>query len=153
MNKDIHKPLVFLVSAPSGAGKTTLCNALLEDSELNFSYSVSCTTRPARDGEREGENYHFLDEATFKEKVAADEFLEWAEVHANYYGTLVKSVAEPLWAGQNVLLDLDVQGAAQIRKNLQKLETLAGAFVFSDIFILPPSIKALEERFNGTWKR
>ena len=104
---------MFVVSAPSGAGKTTLCDALRQTPD--FVYSVSCTTRPPRAGEIEGEDYHFLSEADFVRRVEASEFLEHAKVHEHYYGTLRKPIRTSLENGVDVLIDVDTQGAASIR--------------------------------------
>ena len=102
--------ILFVISAPSGAGKTTLVEAFRQTPE--FVYSVSCTTRPARTGEIEGEDYHFLSESDFLARVQADEFLEYAEVHGHYYGTLRNPVLNNLKNGVDVLIDIDTQGAA-----------------------------------------
>src|SRR5437588_6970879 len=105
--------ILFVLSAPSGAGKTTLVDALRKTSE--FVYSVSCTTRPARAGEAEGEDYQFLAESEFTARVRAGEFLEHAQVHGHCYGTLLKPIVENLKNGRDVLIDIDTQDAANIR--------------------------------------
>src|SRR5947209_13317952 len=105
--------ILFVVSAPSGAGKTTLCDALRQTPD--FVYSVSCTTRPPRAGEIEGDDYQFLSEADFLARVKGGEFLEQAKVHGHYYGTLRKPLLENLKNGVDVLIDIDTQGAAAIR--------------------------------------
>src|SRR5712692_10648855 len=107
--------ILFVLSAPSGAGKTTLVDALRKTSE--FVYSVSCTTRPARVGEAEGEDYQFLAESEFTARVRTGEFLEHAQVHGHYYGTLLKPIVENLKNGRDVLIDIDTQGAANIRSS------------------------------------
>src|SRR5678816_333840 len=100
--------ILFVVSAPSGAGKTTLCDALRQTPD--FVYSVSCTTRPPRAGEIEGEDYHFLSEADFMGRLQAGEFLEHAKVHNHHYGTLRKPLIANLQNGVDVLIDVDIQG-------------------------------------------
>src|SRR2546430_7402771 len=107
--------ILFVLSAPSGAGKTTLVDALREMSE--FVYSVSCTTRPARAGELDGEHYRFLSEEEFRARAKAGEFLEYATVHGHEYGTLLKPIVENLVNGRDVLIDIDTQGAANIRNS------------------------------------
>ena len=130
---------LFVISAPSGAGKTTLVKRLVAlQPELRF--SISYTTRPMRDGEVEGRDYFFIDEARFMRMREAGEFLENANVFGNFYGTGRQQVCELLDAGHDVLLEIDWQGARQVRSNLPEAVS---------IFILPPSISALEERLRG----
>ena len=105
--------ILFVISAPSGAGKTTLCDALRQTRD--FVYSVSCTTRLPRAGEIEGEDYHFLSEKDFAARVEASDFLEHANVHGRFYGTLRKPLIANLQNGVDVLIDVDIQGAAAIR--------------------------------------
>lgn len=140
------QPLIFVVSAPSGAGKTTLCNKLL--CEFNrIAYSVSCTTRKPRPAEEDGSSYHFLSEEEFKLRAEAGAFLEHARVHGHAYGTLRETVEGALRDQRDVLMDLDVQGARQIRDTLASLpndDILRKAHV--DIFIAPPSIEDLHCR-------
>jgi len=130
---------VIIVAAPSGAGKSSLVNALLEkDDELKL--SISCTTRSPRLGEQDGEHYYFIDEAEFENLKAKNELLEWAHVHGNYYGTPARPIIDLLQAGKDVILEIDWQGARQVRR------------FFPDaigIFILPPSIEALEQRLRN----
>lgn len=135
--------ILFLVSAPSGAGKSTLFSRIRE--RMDFAYSVSATTRTPRPHERDGEHYHFLDEPGFRRRAEAGEFLEWACVHGNLYGTPRAPLESMLQAGREVLLDVDTQGAAMIRRNAPPaiLEALA------DVFILPPSMAELERRLRG----
>lgn len=143
------RPLLLVVSAPSGAGKTTLCR-MLRESDDTVVYSISCTTRAPREGERDGEDYHFLTGAEFERRVEGGEFLEHAEVHGHRYGTLKESVVSGLRDGHDVLMDIDVQGAAQIRTRAGSAEIdplIRRGFV--DVFIVPPSREALRERLRG----
>jgi len=145
-------PVLFLVSAPSGAGKTTLCHRLLQ-SFPEMTYSVSSTTRVPREGEVHGRDYDFLERKEFEALASEGEFLEHATVHGNYYGTRLCSVKEPFARGQSVLMDVDVQGAEQIRNRLttdQALSELRGCFV--DVFIAPPSLEVLHARLVGRGK-
>ncbi len=145
-------PVLFLVSAPSGAGKTTLCHHLLQTTP-DLVYSVSSTTRPPREGEVNGEDYDFLTPAQFQELAGAGDFLEHATVHGNFYGTRLSAVMGPFHAGKSVLMDVDVQGAEQIRNRLHEdrgLEELRGCYV--DVFIAPPSLEALRARLVGRGK-
>ena len=135
-----RRGLIFVLSSPSGAGKTTLAKRLLA-AEENIQLSVSATTRPPRSNEQDGVDYHFLDIAAFDRLRDAGELLEWAEVFGNFYGTPKASVDELLQAGHDVLLDIDWQGARQIRNHANS-DTVS-------VFILPPSGKALEQRLIG----
>src|SRR5437016_10748838 len=134
--------ILFVLSAPSGAGKTTLVDALRKTSE--FVYSVSCTTRPVRAGEVEGEDYRFLSDAEFGARLNADEFLEHATVHGHHYGTLLKPIVEDLMNGRDVLIDIDTQGAANIRNH--KDEFIRDAL--ADVFIMPPDVDELRRRLT-----
>ena len=127
---------LFIVAAPSGAGKSTLVNALLAQ-EPGIKLSISTTTRAPRPGEQHGREYFFTTPEDFVARADAGEFLEWAEVHGNYYGTSRLMVEQEMKNGTDILLEIDWQGARQVRK---QFPTAAG------IFILPPSIAALEER-------
>ena len=132
--------ILFVVSAPSGAGKSTLLNALRPTA--GFVYSVSCTTRPPRPGETDGEDYHFITRTEFQLRINAGDFLEHAEVHGNFYGTLRSNVIAQLEEGTDVLIDIDTQGAASIRAN-------GGALIHDslvDVFIMPPSVEELRRR-------
>lgn len=143
-----QRPLLIVVSAPSGAGKSTLCDRLLGEYN-DIVYSVSCTTRPLRGEEEDGVDYFFLTEDEFHEKVDSGKFLEYAEVHGCMYGTLRDTVTEALGAPCSVIMDIDIQGAAQIREyivNADDEDPLKRAFV--DIFVLPPSIEALRDRLE-----
>lgn len=139
-------PVLFLVSAPSGAGKTTVGRGLLE-SEPGMTRAVTCTTRPPREGERDGVDYHFLSRDEFGRRVDAGEFLEHAEVYGNRYGTLKSEVLRHLAEGRDVLLSVDVQGAETIRVAAASDPVLAGALV--SVFIMPPSMEELERRLRG----
>lgn len=129
---------VFMVVAPSGAGKSSLVNALLA-ADPSIHLSVSCTTRAPRPGESDGREYHFVSEAQFEAWRSADRLLEWAEVHGNFYGTPSDWIMRQTQAGQDVLLEIDWQGAQQVKKQFSNA---------IGIFILPPSIAALEERLK-----
>lgn len=131
-----------MISAPSGAGKTTLCDALRQNPD--FYYTVSCTTRAARPGEIDGEDYHFLSGEEFERRVEAGEFLEHARVHLHRYGTLRAPVVARLAAGQDLLMDIDTAGAEQIRGC--KDPVIEAALV--DIFLYPPSLEELRRRLE-----
>lgn len=142
------KPLFIVLSAPSGAGKTTLCDLLLQNYP-ELCYSVSCTTRKPRVNEEDGVDYHFLSPDTFKKFVSEGRFLEYAQVHDNYYGTLKAPIYEILREGQCALLDIDVAGAKQIRDYVATLpdgDPMKEGFI--DIFINPPSIDELLARLE-----
>jgi len=130
---------LFVVSAPSGAGKTSLCKGLLDFSP-GLSLSVSYTTRPARIGEVNGVDYFFVTFEKFQEMVSGSAFAEWAIVHGNYYGTAKETLDSACERGEDLLLDIDCQGAAQLKENY-------GEGVF--IFILPPSLEELKKRLLG----
>jgi guanylate kinase len=134
--------ILFVVSAPSGAGKTTLCDALRQTPD--FVYSVSCTTRAPRAGETEGEDYHFLSEDDFVRRIKAGEFLEYAEVHGKYYGTLRQPIRSSLDEGVDVLIDVDIQGAAAIRSFDDEFIRRA----LCDVFIMPPDLDELRRRLT-----
>ena len=129
---------LFVISAPSGTGKSTLARRLIE-SVPGLSFSISFTTRPRRAGEESGRDYHFVDDARFDAMVAAGEFLEWAPVFGRRYGTGRKATEEALAAGRDLLLDIDVQGAAQVRKS---------GLPAVSIFVLPPDFATLEDRLR-----
>jgi guanylate kinase len=130
--------ILFIISAPSGAGKTTLCKEVV-DIFPNLRHSVSYTTRPSRTGEINGRDYFFVSPAEFDRMVAAGEFAEWAEVHGNRYGTAIKTLDEFRAQGIDVILDIDCQGARQLKERY-------GEGVF--IFILPPSFNELRRRLD-----
>jgi guanylate kinase len=133
---------LFLLSAPSGAGKTTLIRGVLSElgGEGEIAFSISHTTRRARAGESDGSDYHFIDAAAFRRMIAEDQFLEWAEVHGNYYGTSKAAVLPLLERGIDVLVDLDVQGAERLMRSEPEAHS---------IFILPPTYQDLVERLKG----
>lgn len=133
-----HAGLLWIVAAPSGAGKTSLVKALLEQ-DPHISLSVSYTTRPARSGEVDGQDYCFVSEAQFQEKVASGEFLEHAQVFGHFYGTSLHQVNVARSQGRDVLLEIDWQGAAQVRSLIPECRS---------IFILPPSRAELENRLR-----
>jgi guanylate kinase len=146
---ETSKPLLVVISAPSGAGKSTLCDWLLA-SHADMSYSVSCTTRRPRGGECDGIDYHFLTPDEFERKVEGGAFLEHAQVHGNRYGTLIETVRNVLEKGNSLLMDIDVQGARQVRSVLSSLpstDLMVKGFV--DIFIHPPSVDELRRRLVG----
>ena len=133
------KGILIVISGPSGAGKGTICKALLE--KRNDLYiSVSATTRSPRKGEVDGINYHFFTKDQFKEGIKNGDFLEYAEVYGNYYGTPKAGVNELLEAGKNVILEIDIQGALKVKEGMED-----GVF----IFVLPPSMEELKSRIIG----
>lgn len=135
--------ILFLVSGPSGSGKSTLCRRLAKEGEAEF--SVSCTTRKPRPGEEHGREYFFLGEEEFAARIASGDFLEHALVHGNHYGTLRSEVIGRLSSGTDVVMDIDVQGAAQVRSCDD--ESIHIALV--DLFVMPPDEDELAARLNG----
>jgi guanylate kinase len=138
-------PLLIVISAPSGGGKTTLCQQLLA-THPNVTRVVTSTTRPPREGERDGVDYHFLDAATFQERVRSGEFLEHATVFGRSYGNSRSDVLTKLRQGRDVLLNIDVQGAATIRAKAAADAELNKALV--TVFLTPASIAILEQRLR-----
>ena len=135
----MNKGSIFIVSAPSGAGKTTMCKQIIRIVD-NVKPSISYTTRPPRSGEVPDEDYCFVSEAEFRTMIDRGDFVEWALVHGNFYGTSRLKLKELISAGYDVLLDIDTQGARQIRKSFNNA-------VY--IFILPPSMTELKRRLEG----
>ena len=133
-----RKGLLIVISGPSGAGKGTVCKSLVEKN--NVWLSVSVTTRAAREGEVHGINYFFISKKQFITKIDCSDFLEYAEVYGNYYGTPKSSVIEMIDSGKDVILEIDIQGALRVKETYKE-----GVF----IFILPPSMKELENRIVG----
>jgi guanylate kinase len=127
---------LFIISGPSGAGKSTILDAILRN-RSQLQYSISYTTRPPRGDEQDGVDYHFISEATFREKIEAGELAEWAEVHSCLYGTSATYLEETLAAGQDVLLDIDVQGAKRLFAKFPEAIS---------VFIAPPNIETLKKR-------
>lgn len=138
-------PLLFVISAPSGGGKTTLCEQLLATRQ-DMARAITCTTRAPRPGEKDGKDYYFLDAGTFLKRVQAGHFLEHATVYGNSYGTLRGEVLDKLRTGKDVLLNIDVQGAASVRASVENDDDLKRAFI--SVFLTPPSALILEARLK-----
>lgn len=136
MNTSTAKGLLIVISGPSGAGKGTICKRLLQKNP-QLSLSVSATTRIPRSGEIDGINYYFMNKLQFENRIKDDDFLEYAEVYDNYYGTPKSNVEEILKSGRDVILEIDIQGALKVKENIEN-----GVF----IFILPPSMEELKQR-------
>ncbi len=138
-NSDCRDGILFVISAPSGAGKTSLCRELI-DSFSDLRQSISFATRAKRGGEQDGVDYHFVSTDAFQKMIDQQQLVEWAEVHGNMYGTSLATLTVAAEGGTDLLLDIDCQGAAQLKKNYQQA-------VF--IFILPPDYIELEKRLRG----
>src|SRR5215471_21047040 len=138
-------PLLVIISAPSGGGKTTVCQQLLA-ARPGMTRAVTCTTRPPRPGERDGVDYYFLDAESFLKRVQAGNFLEHATVYGNSYGILKSEVLSKLRQGKDVVLSVDVQGAATIRQQASEDPELKRALI--SVFLTPPSLALLEERLK-----
>lgn len=138
-----HQPVLLLIAAPSGGGKTTVCQQLLA-AVPGLARGITCTTRAPRAGEQDGVDYHFLALTEFERRLEAGEFLEHAEVYGHRYGTLKSEVLTRLRAEQNVLLNVDVQGAASIRALAAEVPELQAALV--TVFLTPPTLAVLSER-------
>jgi guanylate kinase len=149
MSEPISNSLLILISAPSGGGKTTLCEQILA-ANPHAVRAITCTTRPPREGEKDGVDYYFLDAASFLRRVQAGYFLEHATVHGNSYGTPKAEVLSKLRQGKDVLLSVDVQGAAAITEQSEEESELKRALV--TVFITPPSPAVLEERLRKRGK-
>ncbi len=130
---------LYVISGPSGAGKGTLVERIL-DGHPDITLSISATTRQPREGEVDGVHYHFMSVDEFEDAIARDGFIEWAQVHSNYYGTPLAPIEQHLAAGDTVLLEIDVQGAFQVLDKLPQAKL---------VFIAPPSIEELERRLRG----
>ena len=130
---------LYVISGPSGAGKGTLVERIL-DGHPDITLSISATTRQPREGEVDGVHYHFMSVDEFEDVIARDGFIEWAQVHSNYYGTPLAPIEQHLAAGDTVLLEIDVQGAFQVLDKLPQAKL---------VFIAPPSIEELERRLRG----
>jgi guanylate kinase len=138
--------ILLIISGPSGAGKSSICADIRKGiPEMHF--SVSCTTRPPRAGEKHGSDYFFISKEEFKNKIKSGDFLEYAKVHSNYYGTLKSEVLSKIKNGVDVLLDIDVQGAVKIKKSASGDKLLAKAI--ETVFIGPPSFSELERRLRS----
>ncbi len=143
------KPLFIVMSAPSGCGKSTLIDMLLQEYH-DIVYSISCTTRAPRGDEEDGLDYHFLSKERFEELIGEDAFLEYANVHDNYYGTLRAPIEEVLSEGSSMILDIDVQGAAKVRERVRALPNTDPLKIgYVDIFVMPPSMDELRARLEG----
>src|ERR1700719_4967570 len=138
MSAEPHKPLVYIISAPSGSGKSTLVNELLKK-VTDLEFSISYTTRAPRGSETNGRQYYFVSRPEFEQMIRDDQFLEYAEVFGNYYGTARRFLREAEQNGRDLLLDIDVQGAAQIKRKIPQAVS---------IFILPPNRQELEKRLR-----
>lgn len=138
MDRAEHTGKLFIISGPSGTGKGTICKRLIDETKVEI--SVSMTTRKPRDGEIDGKSYYFTTKEDFQRQIEAGGFLEWAEVYGNYYGTPKAKVEEKLAAGIDVVLEIDIQGALNVKEAYPN-----GIF----IFILPPSMAELRKRITG----
>lgn len=136
-----HKPFLIIISSPSGAGKSTLCKMVTQNDPL-IKLSTSATTRSQRPQEVDGKDYYFIDEEKFVEMVDKSQFIEYANVFGNYYGTPKKMVDDTLKNGSEVIFDIDWQGARQVKKEFDETSVIS-------IFILPPSLEELERRLRG----
>lgn len=139
LEESVRRGILFVVSSPSGGGKGTLIQRTLK-SVPNLSFSISYTTRTPRNGELEGREYFFVNEAEFQRMVEGNEFLEWAHVHCNLYGTARNQVSRELNEGRDIILEVDVQGAASIKRLMDEA---------IGVFILPPSLAVLRERLTA----
>jgi len=130
---------IIVISAPSGTGKSTIINSILDEGSIPLQFSVSATNRSPREGETDGVSYHFLTTERFRDAIAAGEFVEWEEVYpGRYYGTLRSEIENKINRGENVILDIDVKGAINVKRIFGDMARL--------IFIMPPSLQALRDR-------
>lgn len=139
---EAKRGLLIILSGPSGVGKGTIRKKVMEDKSLNLAFSISCTTRLPRPLEKEGVDYYYISEAKFKDLIAHDELLEWAEFVGHYYGTPKAPVEKLRSEGKNVILEIEVEGAKQVMEKCQ------GSDVIS-IFLMPPSLEDLEKRIHS----
>ena len=140
INSLLNKGAILLISGPSGCGKSSLLKKLYEEID-NYYFSISTTTRDSRVGETNGVDYLFVDKKEFEEDIKSGNFLEWAEVHGNYYGTSLKPIHKALSEGKLVIFDIDVQGFEQVIEKLRDVTTT--------VFITTPTLKELEKRLNS----
>lgn len=138
--------IALIVSGPSGSGKSSISREVMKR-HPEVAFSISCTTRPPRSGERNGVDYHFLSVEDFRKKIEAGEFIEYAQVHGNFYGTLKSEVEKRVTQGIDVILDIDVQGAAKVHELCRESEIFRDAAEF--VFVAPPSHAELERRLRG----
>ena len=138
--------IALIVSGPSGSGKSSISREVMKR-HPEVAFSISCTTRPPRSGERNGVDYHFLSLEEFRKKIEAGEFIEYAQVHGNFYGTLKSEVEKRVTQGIDVILDIDVQGAAKVHELCRESEIFRDAAEF--VFVAPPSHAELERRLRG----
>lgn len=141
MDRQVSRGCAIVLSGPSGSGKTTLIRKIQEDFP-DLKFSISATTRPMRTGEQDGREYHFLSRSRFMKMIQQNDFIEYAEYGGNLYGTLIREVVDPVRAGKNVILDVNIEGHRNLRKN-PNLERKVLSF-----FITPPSIEELESRLR-----
>ncbi|MDR2811866.1 MAG: guanylate kinase [Endomicrobium sp.] len=132
---------IIIISAPSGAGKSSICEAVFAESKKNISYSISYTTRSPRKGEENGKNYYFISENKFKQMIEKKRFAEWAKVHGNYYGTSKKLINKALNDGKNIILAIDVQGGVSLKKQYPNNSCM--------IFIMTTDLKTLKKRLTA----
>ena len=145
-HKNDNLGIALVVSGPSGTGKSTICSAITENNQ-NINFSISCTTRNPRPQEQNGVDYYFLTREEFESKISLGLFIEYAEVHGNFYGTLCSEIIDRVEKGQDVLLDIDVQGAMQIKQFSKNNPMLAAAAEY--IFVAPPNLEILEKRLRS----
>ena len=138
--------VIIVISGPSGTGKSTICKKVMEN-DANLAFSISCTTRPPRKGETNKVDYNFTSVKEFEKLITENAFIEYANVHGNYYGTLKSEVYKRVNVGQDVLLDIDVQGALKIKASAEKDEMLKKCAEY--IFVAPPDAEVLEKRLRG----
>ena len=132
-----NKGIIFVITAPSGTGKTTIIKKILKKNAGRIGYSISHTTRRPRQGEADGEHYYFVDKAKFEKMIEAGEFIEWAVVYDQLYGTSIASIDREISSGKDILIDVDTQGAKEIKRRFPESVS---------IFMLPPSVEILRER-------